>query len=448
MAEIRPLKGWRYQAALEPDINELTSPLFDVVSEKQRQTLYRQPYNSIHLSVPAGPNPADRAAALLSEWKKNEVLQQDVLPAIYVYYQYFTLPGSHQEYCRKGFMCHIWAYDWAEKIMLRHENTLPGSVNDRLELLDKTKMQTSATHGLYTDPHCSLEKYLDESMQAPLYETEDYQGARDVLAVIQDLRVIREFMRVLADKQVLLADGHHRYESSLTYRQKMTSQNPNHTGREAYNYHFIYLTNTENEDLKILPTHRVLTGLPFTDEAFLQKLTTDFIIIPVEDAFALNEIIAGKKWAFGLYLGGRAFKIRLKPEKFPELDWNMPPVVKDLDLTVLHYFVFERIMGIRRNHQRNFSDLQYNRNFAQCLTLVDTSQARAAFITNEVTMNEVKQVCYSGAVMPPKSTFFYPKVITGFLFSSIEQHEFESEIDSCFQLAPPQRTAGSAGFNI
>ncbi|MGV3586884.1 MAG: DUF1015 domain-containing protein [Adhaeribacter sp.] len=442
MAEIRPIKGWRYRAALEHDINELTSPLFDVVLEKQRQALYQHPFNSIHLSVPAGPNPADQAAALLAEWKKNEVLQQDELPAIYVYYQYFTLPGSHQEYCRKGFMCHVRAYDWSEKVLLRHENTLPGSVNDRLELLEKTRLQTSPTHGLYTDPHFTLEKYLDESMQSPIYETEDYQGARDVLAVIHDLNVIRKFVRVLADKQVLLADGHHRYESSLAYRQKMTAFNPNHTGQEAYNYHFIYLTNTESDDLKILPTHRVLTEIPLSDKDFLEQLQQNFTIMPVADAFCLNEVIAGKQWAFGLYLGGQAYKIKLKPEVFGEMDWNMPPVVKELDLTVLHYFVFERIIGIRRNNQRSFPGLQYNRNFAQCLTLVDSGQARAAFITNEVTMKQVKKVCYSGAVMPPKSTFFYPKVITGFLFSSIEQHEFQSEIDSCFQLAPSERITG------
>jgi uncharacterized protein (DUF1015 family) len=442
MAEIRPIKGWRYNAALSASIADLTSPLFDVVSEKQRQLLYQHPFNSIHLSVPAGPEPAEKAAALLAEWKRTEILQQDVLPAIYVYYQYYTLPGSHHEYCRKGFMCHIKTYDWSENVLLRHENTIPDSVNDRTALLDHTRLQTSATHGLYTDPRFLLEKYMDESMKAPLYETEDYQGARDVVAVIHDLEVIREFTRILADKQVLLADGHHRYESSLAYRKKMMALNPTHTGLEAYNYHFIYLTNTESDDLKILPTHRVITEMPLPDDKFLEMLAKDFTITPVADAYTLPEIIAGKQWAFGLYMGGQAYKIKLKAEVHPEMDWNMPVVVKELDLTVLHYFVFERILGIRRNNQRNFPDLQYNRNFAQCLTMVDTGKARAAFITNEVTMDEVKKVCYSGAMMPPKSTFFYPKVITGFLFSSIEQHEFESEIDSCFQLTPPERTAG------
>jgi len=432
MAEIKPLKGWRYAPALTENIANLTSPLFDVVSEKQREALYQNSYNSIHLSVPKGPEPAEQAKALLQTWKDKGILQQDVLPGIYVYYQYFRLPGSGKEYCRKGFMCHIRVYNWEDKVLLRHENTIPGSVNDRTELLAKTNLQTSATHGLYTDPEFVLEKYLDESMRAPIYETEDYQGARDVLSVIQDAAVIREFIALMRNKQVLLADGHHRYEASLAYKQQNVKYNPHHTGQEAYNYHFIYLTNTEADDLKILPTHRVLTQMDLSDEAFLAALATYFYIIPQEDAYALNEVIMGKKWAFGLYLDGQAYKIRLKPEVHEQLYWNFPAVVKALDLTVLHYFVFEKVLGIVRTKQRTHPDLLYIRNFTQCLAMVDVGKARAAFITNEITMQEVKDVCYSGAMMPQKSTFFYPKVITGFLFSSIKQNEFTSQIDTCF----------------
>jgi uncharacterized protein (DUF1015 family) len=445
MAEIKPLKGWRYAAHFTREIADLTSPLFDVVSEKQRQALYRHPYNSIHLSLPSEPEPARAAARRLQEWKDTEVLMQDVLPALYGYYQYFTLPGSPQEYCRKGFLCHIRAYDWPEKVVLRHENTIRGSVNDRTELLAHTLLQPSPTHGLYTDPDFLLESYLDESMKAPIYETEDYQGVREVMSVIQDATVIRHFIRVLHDKQVLLADGHHRYESSLAFRQQMTRANPGHTGQEAYNYHFMYLTNTESDHLKILPTHRVVQDMPLTDEAFLEQLAEYFYILPQPDGFGLNEVIVGKKWAFGLYLAGQAYKIRLKPEVPAQLYWHFPQVVKDLDLTVMHFFIFEKILGLIREQQRDAPALRYVRNFSQCLHLVDTGQARLALITNEVTMEEVKAVCYSGAMMPQKSTFFFPKVITGFVFSSIKQDEFESEVDPCFQLAAPEGIAGQAG---
>ncbi|WP_026464629.1 DUF1015 domain-containing protein [Adhaeribacter aquaticus] len=432
MAEIRPIKGWRYAPALTREKDTLISPLFDVVSEKHRQALYHQPFNSLHLSVPQEPNAANRAANLLEAWKSSGILKQDIVPGIYGFYQYFRLPGSKKEYCRKGFICHIKAYDWSEKVILRHENTIPDAVNKQKELLAKTLLQTSPTHGLYTDPAFVLEPYLNESMVSPLYEAEDYQGIRNVLSVIHDARVIKLFKEVLRDKQVLLADGHHRYESSLWYRKKMMEANPQNTGKEGYHYHFMYLTNTESDDLKILPTHRVLKELPLSEEELIKALTNYFNITPQEEACTLNEVIAGKKWTFGLYLAVGAYKLTLKPDVHQQIYWNFPAIVKELDLTVLHFFVFEKILGLVREKQRSFPGILYERNFAQCLTLVNNGQAKAAFIVNEVTIEEVKQVCASGATLPQKSTFFYPKVITGLIFSTLKQHEFESEVDSCF----------------
>lgn len=429
MAEILPLQPWRYS----PDytIDDLTSPLFDVVSVKQREALYRNPLNSIHLSVPRGEQPAEEAALLLQTWKDNGILVQDPLPGIYVYYQYFQLPGNEKTYCRKGFICHIKAYDWPEGILLRHENTIPSAVNDRIDLLDKTELNTSPTHGLYTDAAFILEPYMDESIKSPIYETEDYQGVRDVLAVIHDRDVIKLFVQTLQEKQVLLADGHHRYEGSLEYRKKMAALNPDHTGFEAYNYHLMYLTNSEHDDLRILPTHRVLESMAMTDEEFLAQLQLYFDIRPEDDPYELNEVIVGKRWAFGLYLSGNAYKLRLKPEVHPLITWNFPEEVKELDLTVLHYFVFEKVLGIFRQAQRYDKAISYERNFTACISKVTSGEARLALITNEISMEQVKRVCHSGAIMPQKSTFFYPKVICGFLFSSIKEDEFSSAATAC-----------------
>ncbi|WP_018477974.1 DUF1015 domain-containing protein [Pontibacter roseus] len=431
MAEILPIKAWRYSEALDQSIEELTSPLFDVVSAKQREALYQNQFNSIHLSVPRGDSPAEEAARLLQEWKDKGILAQDPLPGIYVYYQYFRLTGTDKEHCRKGFICHIKAYDWDERVLLRHENTIPSAVNDRIDLLDKTQLNTSPTHGLYTDPEFVLESYMDESIKTPLYVTEDYQGVRDVLAVIHDHDIIRRFVEVLEERQVLLADGHHRYEGSLEYRKKRIAQNPEHTGFEPYNYHLMYLTNTEADDLRILPTHRVLEQMDYTDEEFLEKLRSYFVVTPKEDVYELNEVIVGKNWAFGLYLAGNAYKLRLKPEVHPLIDWPVPQEVKDLDLTVMHYFIFEKVLGINREEQRNYSGLSYVRNFTACVSQVDSGKSRLALITNDVSMEQVKRVCFSGAIMPQKSTFFYPKVICGFLFSSIKEDEFISAHTAC-----------------
>jgi uncharacterized protein (DUF1015 family) len=433
MAEILPIRAWRYNPDLTPNIDELTSPLFDVVSDKQRKALYQNPYNSIHLSVPQPPEAATRAAALLQQWKKDNVIIQDRLPGIYVHYQYFKLSGSPKTFCRKGFISHIRTYDWDENVILRHESTIPKAVNDRIDMLAKTELHVSPTHGLYTDPDFTLEKLMDEAITNPIYETEDYQGVRDVLAVIHDAKAIQQFIDLINPKTIILADGHHRYEASLVYKNKMLEANPSATGKEGFNFHLMYLTNTESDDLRILPTHRLIQGLPSFDEAtILKKLETDFIIKPVEDSDTLNEIISGKPWAFGLMFKENAYKIRLKPEALQTMKWPFPEEVKKLDLTVMHYFIIEKVLGIPGKDQRKSEFITFDRSFSDCLKKVLKEEVQLAIITNEVSIDDVKRICHSGYTMPQKSTYFYPKVICGFLFSSIREEEFQNPVYSPF----------------
>ena len=435
MAEILPLRAWRYNSTFSEQIDDMTSPLFDVVSDKQRKALYQNPLNSIHLSVPGPPDPADKASALLEQWKNSGVILQDKLPGIYVYYQYFKLAGSPKQFCRKGFICNIRAYDWSEKVILRHENTIPKAVNDRIELLEKTELNVSPTHGLYTDPQFELEKLMDEAITKPIYETEDYQGVRDVLAVIHDAKAIKKFIDLIGKKTIILADGHHRYEGSLIYKHKMLKANPDATGNEGFNYHLMYLTNSEADDLRILPTHRLIKGLnSFDESAILKKLEEDFIIKPVDDSDTLNEIIAGKPWAFGLMFKDNAYKIRLKPESLATMRWNFPEEIKRLDLTVMHYFIIEKVLGIPGKDQRQTENLEFDRSFSDCLQKVIKGEAQLALITNEVSIEDVKKVCYSGYTMPQKSTYFYPKVICGFLFSSVKKEEFKEPVYSPFNI--------------
>lgn len=435
MAEILPFRAWRYNQELSGNIDDLTSPLFDVVSEKQRKALYQNPLNSIHLSVPLPPNAADRASTLLDEWKRKGIIRQDSLPGIYVYYQYFKLAGSPKPSIRKGFICHIRIHDWDEKVILRHENTIPKAVNDRIELLEKTELQVSATHGLYTDPAFELEKYMDEAIGNPIYETEDYQGVKDVLAVIHDAGVIRKFINHLKERTIILADGHHRYEGSLVYKHKKDKELGNEGSHNGYQYHLMFLTNTEADDLRILPTHRLIKGIPnFDEQKLLTKLSEDFIIKPVEDSDTLNEIIAGKPWAFGLMFKENAYKVRLKPESLEKITWHFPDEVKRLDLTVMHYFIIEQGLGIAGKDQRKTEHIEFDRSYSDCLKRVIQGEAQLAIITNEVSIEEVKQVCYSGFTMPQKSTYFYPKVICGFLFSSINEEEFREPAFSPFSI--------------
>ncbi len=420
MAEIKPFRAWRYNDELVKNIGELTSPLFDVASDKEKAALYSNPYNSIHLSIPGGDCPAKNASRIVRQWKADGCLQRDPDAAIYVYYQYFKLPGDPSRYCRKGFICKIRIYEWDQNVILRHENTMPRSVDEQVALLAATRLNASPTHGLYTDKKFELEEFMDASMERPICQAEDYLGVRDVLSVISDPAVIARFRKKMEHQQVILADGHHRYAGSLAYMKQQAQSNPKHTGHENYNFHLMWLTNTEAQDLKILPTHRLISRLADFDEAVVvERLAEHFTVKPVPNPDIMPEVIAGKLWTFGLIFADHAYRVSLKPEVHGTMKWVFPDEVKALDLTVMHYFIIQEILGIKGRDQSTSPCIKYERSFGACLTQVLRKDVQLAVITNELSISEVKTVCNSGCTLPQKSTFFWPKAICGFVFSSI-----------------------------
>lgn len=432
MAEILPLKAWRYSEHLSQNLEELTAPLFDVVSAKQREVLYGNPLNSIHLSVPQGNNPAENAGKILSEWKSKRVLEQDPLPGIYVYFQYFRLPGDQQERCRKGFIAQIKAYDWEEKEILRHESTIISAVNDRIDLLKATEIQVSPTHGLYEDESNELEHFMDSAISSPLYELEDYQGVREVLAVIHDAKVISRFLAILKEKKVILADGHHRLEGAIHYRKQQKSAFPEAKWKGS-DYHMMYLTNVHGNHLKILPTHRLFYGLEISETELLERVREWFDVRPFGDAEELATYTFQRKWSFGMILSEEAYVIKFKQDRFAEVRPELPEVLRNLDLVILHHILFEKILGMDPEAQRKSDQLAFERNFSRCLREVKSSKASFAIITREIELEQVLEVCKSGAVMPQKSTYFYPKALGGLLFGSIKQEEFDYEYGAFFE---------------
>jgi uncharacterized protein (DUF1015 family) len=431
MAEILPLKAWRYNEKLSQNLEDLTAPLFDVVSAKQREVLYANPLNSIHLSVPQGENPIDNAQKILQKWKSEGILVQDSIPGIYVYYQYFRLPGDHEERCRKGFIAQIKAYDWEENQILRHESTIVSAVNDRIDLLRATAIQASPTHGLYEDESTELEFHMDAAIASPLYELEDYQGVREVLGVIHDAKVIARFLAVLANKKVILADGHHRLEGAIEY--KKLQQNAFLDAKwKGSDYHLMYLTNVHGNHLKILPTHRLFYGLDISEAELLDRIGLWFDIRPFGDADELVNYTFQRKWSFGLILSEEAYVIKFKPDRFEEVRPDLPESLRNLDLVILHHILFEKILGLNGEQQRNSDQLAFERIFSRCVREVRYGKASFAIITREIELDQVLEVCKSGAVMPQKSTYFYPKALGGMLFGSIKQEEFDYDYGAFF----------------
>ncbi|MEY2705411.1 MAG: hypothetical protein RL407_1473 [Bacteroidota bacterium] len=431
MAEILPIRAWRYGDDLAKNMEALTAPLFDVVSQKQRDILYKNPINSIHLSVPQGPDPANEAKKLLKKWKAERVLIQDNKPGIYVYYQYFRLPGEEMERCRKGFIAHIKAYDWDEREILRHEQTIHSAVSDRIDLLRATEIQASPTHGLYEDEGNELEGLMDLAMENPLYDLEDYQGVREVLGVITDPKAIAKFVATLSSKKVILADGHHRLEAAITYRKEMAEMNKDLPWKGA-DYHLMYLTNIHGNHLKILPTHRLYYSYPHSKEKFLDDLEPWFESRYLGDAEELSIYAFQRKWSFGLIWGDAAYVIKFRPEKFSVIAEAFPEALRELDVVILHYILFYKILGLSLEDQRHSAHLAFERNFSRCLHEVESGIASFAVITREVDLKQVVEVCRSGHVMPQKSTYFYPKAVGGLLFGSIKQEEFDYDYAQFF----------------
>lgn len=420
MAEIYPLHGWRYNTARFKTLNELCAPLFDVITPAQRKQLYEiSPYNAIHISVPRTTPQALQNT--IKQWKQDKIILRDILPSIYVYYQYFSLQGKI--YVRKGFIANL-RLNENNNIVLPHENTLKNSVKERTEVLSCTQMNVSPTHGLYSDPKNTLEPLLDKYIQYPVYRYVDYQGVEDRMAVIQDAQDITFIMQHLKDKRIYLADGHHRYESSLNYYQQQKKKNPHHTGTEGYNYHLMYFTVLESEGLKILPTHRLLKNINVQE--LLQKIKPYFEVQECEENGLLSPKIKNRPYTMGMVTQHKNYVLSLKTDIQNFLPPSIHRSVQSLDYTLLHYGIFQNLLGKSIEDQRTWDDLSFLRDEKVVQNNVKQGKADIAFIMNPVSAEQMKQVCESGQIMPMKSTYFYPKVICGFVFGSIEEQDYQS----------------------
>ena len=429
MAKIRPFRAWRYNSKLGATIEEFTSPLFDVASEKQISALRQNTLNSIHLTLPNGPGPAQRAKETLAKWKQDKVLIQDAEPAIYVYYQYFNLHNESKIHCRKGIIAMVSYPDdednTPDKILI-HESTIKDAVENRKELLKETEICTSPTHGLYSDPYYELESLMDESMISPLYDVTDYQGVRDVISVIYDATAIKKIVSLIATKQIALADGHHRYQAGLDYRNEQADP----TG--ACNYHLMYLTNSHADDFRILATHRLIHKMEQSETEFIAKAGEFFEIIEIVNAYDVNDVILGKKWTFGIIFKDRAFQLSLKEELTIHFDSTLHEAVRSLDVVIAHTFIIEKTLALPAPSQLTTAEVSFESNFSECLAKVDHNKAKMAIIINEISPEEVFKVGEKGGIMPQKTTFFYPKVVGGYLFGTIRDDEFDPAIYSGF----------------
>ena len=449
MAEIIPFRGVLYSAAKVGDINKVMAPPYDVISPKKLDELYaRHPNNIVRLDLNK-TTPADteadnrytRAATFMQKWLSEGILVRDEKPALYYYTQTYTLKDGAKQ-TRKGFISLARLVDFGKGVH-PHEKTLSGPKADRLNLMQASSANFSCIFSLYSEPGLGTNALLDRASRAlpPVIAVKDDDGIENTLWRIDDPSIIKAVTDAMKDKTLFIADGHHRYETALNYRNMMREKAGSFTGEEPYNYVMMYLSNMDDEGMTIWPTHRVVHSLKGFDAAsFLAEcaryfVVTEFAYNPSNEARArkdfLEKLESSKKTSFGLHIRRKDAYYVLTIKSTETMDEvfgaAIPDVFKDLDVTVLHSLVFAKILGMTQEAQEAQQNLIYIKSSEEALNAMNDDTNQLVFLLNPTRIEQVKAVAEAGSVMPQKSTYFYPKLLTGLTINLLADKTPEAE---------------------
>jgi uncharacterized protein (DUF1015 family) len=442
MAVVLPFAALRY----DPDkvgglAQVVTQPYDKITPEMQREYFRRSPYNLAYLikgeakpSDSAPENVYTRAAGWLQSWREQGVLLQRKTPAIYAYYQEFSPPGTPgaTRMIRKGFIGLGRLEPYESGVVFRHERTLSGPKADRLELLRATRAHPESIFMLYSDPERRIESILEEHIRrAPVARVEDEYGVIHTLWEVDEAGAIQALQHEMADKKLIIADGHHRYETALNFARECRTTHPD---REAdCSFALMTYVNMEGEGIVILPTHRLLAGMKqWNREEFLSKAAGYFALTryPFTDAAqrqgALDQMRAGMRSAGSgtlgaLFYGEDAFYC-LETRKDVPWDQLLPdlsPAERSLDVTILHRIALGQCLGIDEESVRKEQHLSYVRHFEEAVEPVLRGAAQACFFLNPVAIQQVREIAFAGRLLPQKSTDFYPKLLSGLVLYAL-----------------------------
>ena len=447
MSEIIPFKGVLFNPEKVGDLSRVMAPPYDVISPKLQDELYsRHPNNIVRLELgkvnegdSEGSDRYSRAASFLHKWLADGELIRDRRPAIYYYTQTYPLAGGN-ELTRKGFIALSRLQDFGKGSIHPHEKTLSGPKADRLRLMQACEANLSCIFSLYSEPGLGINEMLEETVRgsSPLMSVVDDEGIRNRLWRIDDQRVIAGISESMEGRPLFIADGHHRYETALNYRNLMKAKNGNHTGLEPYNFIMMYFSNMDDQGMTILPTHRVIHSLKnFDANVFINECKKYFDIeerpfddrneLEVRKGFIDRVAVAGKSAsAFGLFVrGGNVYRVlTLKAGDMMRKVFGdrIPEVFKGLDVTVLHSLILNRILGITQEAQEQQENIVYVKNCDEAISVGKKDANQLVFILNPTRIQQVKAVAEAGLVMPQKSTYFYPKLLTGLVMNILGEN--------------------------
>ncbi|VAX19187.1 hypothetical protein MNBD_NITROSPINAE02-610 [hydrothermal vent metagenome] len=444
MAKVNPFKGIRYNPRAIPDLIEALAPPYDVISPEMQDELYEShDKNVVRLILGKtyetdtdSSNRYTRAAKYLDGWLDTNDLIREEKPAIYLYAQDYELKGAKLR--RVGFMCRRSIEPFGESVF-RHERTLSGPKVDRLNLTRACKMNFSPVFGLYTDPEHVLDKMWEVIMsEPPEIKVVDNAGVTHTMWIISESEVIEKVSGFMESKKIVIADGHHRYETALNYRNEMRAKE-NREGEAEYDYLLMYLSNTDSQGVDVWPTHRILSDVDFISlDVLKDKLKKSFEVCEYStDITPLSSILedlekAGENGAsFGLYAGDqRLFLLtkrvpRRSPDDSDREDEEKKPGEQEqdalsmLDVSLLQDVIFEKIFGVTKEDVANKKHVTYTVDAKEAIKSVDDGLARFAFLLNAASVDDVMKIALGGGVMPQKSTYFYPKLISGLVFNPL-----------------------------
>jgi len=441
MARIYQFRAWRYNPSVVKLDDVVTQP-YDKISPSMQQAYYqRSPFNLVRiiLGLPElfdaerGESVYTRAARDFKAWREQGVLVQEKDPCIFAYSQRFRVPGTSEVKERRGFIALGKLHEYADQVVFRHEQTLSKPKSDRLNLLKATHAHFGQIFMLYSDPAGSVEKILyDESGPAEAEVTDEY-GVLHRVWRVSDPTAIRLLSTAMADKKLIIADGHHRYETALNYSKEHAVGVPakaeygvNNLPQPAYPEAAVMMTfvNMDSDGLVILPTHRVVHSLPgFDPAAFAVAAEEFFTVVPLLAAEAAGYIeLLGKQvgTAFVAVTGSGAFLLRSKPEAVAAALADLPERQRNLDLSHLHSIILDRLLGLDEEKVREQTNLRYLRDAGEAVDLVRRGEANVAFLTNPVSMEQLREVAFAGDVMPQKSTDFFPKLLSGLAIYALD----------------------------
>lgn len=441
MVDVKPLNAIVYNQD-KVNMNDVIAPPYDVILDDYREELYkRSDYNVVKLILAKGSkdlsdpnNRYDEAKKNFNKWLNEKVLIKLEKPCIlYILQRYTTENGKKIE--RKGFIARNRIEDFATKKILPHEFTMGGPKEDRLNLTKKCEANFSQIFMVYSDSEKQIEKSIDFS-QKPFIDVTDDNGVQNIVYKIDDEKIIALIEKVMQDKTLLIADGHHRYETAMNYRNYMHETfHPTHNDENAdYNYVMSYFTNLDDENLLVFPTHRIITKW-IEPYVLLEKVKKYFDVEDFEfNGQNKNEVKAKflqaiedankKTIAMGLYMKNvnKFYLLTLRENVNSILDeYEVPGVLKRLDLTVLHKVLITREFNFSDEEQMAQQGIKYIKQESEAFDMIDSGKAEASFIMAYPKIKDIKEISEAGYRMPQKSTYFYPKLLSGIVINPLKQ---------------------------